>query len=147
MQKSSDNGQTWTSAQGNIPSNTYFTRLNVTDTEIYVSSYQGIYRSYNFGANWNMISNSFRALDIVRNGSNLYAVAEEGWLNRSVDDGYYWSTISIRNQIGGAYGLTVYQGTLFVACDSGICYSSDTSRPGTLPVTDFQEQRESMTYQ
>ncbi|MBK6504264.1 MAG: T9SS type A sorting domain-containing protein [Ignavibacteria bacterium] len=125
VQKSSDNGQTWTSAQGNIPSNTYFTRLNVTDTEIYVSSYQGIYRSYNFGANWNMISNSFRALDIVRNGSNLYAVAEEGWLNGSVDDGYYWSTISIRNQIGGAYGLTVYQGTLFVACDSGICYSSD----------------------
>jgi len=90
--KSTDHGLTWTTIGVPYPS---VVDLVLTPAGTLLATYSQIYRSTNFGSNWQTIT--FPGTDPQRfsiTGSTIYLGSTQGTVAKSTDDGVNWTTVS-----------------------------------------------------
>jgi len=75
--KSTDDGQTWFTANTGIPINTYVNSLIIDGGNVYAGTSNGFYISTNSGASWYAMNNGFPPYiyiySLIMNGNELYA--------------------------------------------------------------------------
>ncbi len=94
------------------------------DSEIYLSSSDGLYKSNDGGSSWNLLLSYPAGLSTINKGEDeiLVGIDPQGNLFHSLDDGLAWDTI-----ITGIQGiwLKLIQDSLFFSLDWGSIYKSN----------------------
>ena len=127
MYYSSDDGITWNVLQA---PNTYILSIVVTSPgNIFLGTYNGIYKSINSGQNWNLIHNAsdnnlIDALEFTPSG-NLLIGTFLGGVYTSPDSGLSWTSIGLEGK-RWTYPIKYSKtGSIYVGSNNGLLVSKD----------------------
>jgi hypothetical protein len=119
---STNNGQSWSSANSGLTSNIVIT-LTVNGTNIYAGTTAGLFKSTDNGNSWNTVNSGLGTtyiLFLYSFNSYLFAGTYNGGVYESSNGGANWINISTGLQNLDDRALTVFNSNLYVATVGGV---------------------------
>lgn len=131
VQKSIDEGVTWTNASNGIAFNTNALALAGRNDTLYLSAASDIYNSFDGGQSWNQASNGLfgqvATFNFLVDGNTIYCVAFDSQLASATFGGNTWTSVvnSGLPQKVLSRSFTKYNGSFYVGIIEGIYKSSN----------------------
>jgi photosystem II stability/assembly factor-like uncharacterized protein len=94
---SADHGQTWTSRNSGLPPVTAITSVVQAGSELFMSTYSGVYGSADQGLNWRQAGTQLSGkvvYGMTTHGNDLFAATADNGVYMSSDKGNSWSSIN-----------------------------------------------------
>jgi photosystem II stability/assembly factor-like uncharacterized protein len=131
--RSTDDGETWVNVNSNLKDTAYLTFLKAIDTVLYTSNSNGVFKSVNYGEEWERIyglpQSQIRFLENV--GDTLMVYLYNNHIYQSNDNGESWNDISepitaeLIDKSAWPQGITLQNGTVYVSTTRGVFSTND----------------------
>jgi photosystem II stability/assembly factor-like uncharacterized protein len=149
---STNNGNSWTLVSTGLPNLCYVETLTISGSNIFAVTQKGLFVSNNDGSSWTENTNGNywttasptngtfikRVNNIIADGTNVYALTNEGDVFKTIDNGASWTNVSFSqigfNTIGATAnnGAKIFAGTgnnLYFSTDKGVTWTESSGLP------------------